>query len=623
MDTARLTEATFAFLPSELLSMIGDFLDNIHDLSNLGRVNQTFYRVFNRLLYEAAVKDHHPGPTIEAASKGNLGALKLAAEHGVNLDYYQVKPLTADEKLAKGIPYQLSPRARWGAPLHFAIIYGHQHVVEWLISKGVDIEAPARLYCGCVSPWNDISPYHETYRTDYDKGVMVWTPLHYAICHRQTDIAHLLLSAGSSPLCMVPPQPASWPPELKILEELYCDCSTRIRHILMDHSYRKDSCAIYWGRNVFTTALDTAVASGNKSIATRLMKDLGMDPNCLGGTAHNSVFQYLATCDDVSMIDHLVSFGADSRLLLKADWGHIQFPIYIAFRMHHASAALKLVEGGTPIWSREEVWDSDIDSFEKVETPIALLTKVLGGWDYESPWTNRRFCGLTDKCCDHDEHEIAAKKKAFLKLAQRTVEEVPHEVSTYELRDILAQGLIAMFDHADFCDEDFSEYAKIIKSALDEDAIVQLRQSTLSLLVNHRTRSFKFAQMHGITFLLDDQWFGEPITHIDKRLMLRTLDRMVRAIPWLDDDGYTILTNTDCLIRTMELLRVQGAWKDAREQTGRNSTEEKSSWTLAGTTVEGEKCSELSGQWNKLGSDELKIIPSKYWHIFKMIRWES
>ncbi|KAF4428568.1 hypothetical protein CFRS1_v007535 [Colletotrichum fructicola] len=146
MDTARLTEATFAFLPSELLSMIGDFLDNIHDLSNLGRVNQTFYRVFNRLLYEAAVKDHHPGPTIEAASKGNLGALKLAAEHGVNLDYYQVKPLTADEKLAKGIPYQLSPRARWGAPLHFAIIYGHQHVVEWLISKGVDIEAPARLY---------------------------------------------------------------------------------------------------------------------------------------------------------------------------------------------------------------------------------------------------------------------------------------------------------------------------------------------------------------------------------------------------------------------------------------------------------------------------------------------
>ncbi|KAF4913268.1 hypothetical protein CGCVW01_v010927 [Colletotrichum viniferum] len=440
MDSARLTEATFAFLPPELLGTIGDFLDNTHDLSNLARVTQSLYRVFNRLLYEAAVKDHHPGPTIEAASKGNLGALKLAAEHGANLDYYQVKPLTADEKVAKGIPYQLSPRARWGAHLHFAIIYGHQHVVEWLISQGVDIEAPARLYCGCVSPWNDISPYHESYRTNHDKGVMVWTPLHYAICHRQTDIAHLLLSAG---------------------------------------------------------------------------------------------------------------------------------------------------------------------------------------WDYESPWTNTRFCGLTDKCCDHDEHEIAAKKKAFLKLAQRTVEEVPHEVSPYELKDILARGLIAMFDHADFCDEDFSEYAKIIRPALDEDATVQLRQSTLSLLVNHRTRSYKFAQMHGITFLLDDQWFGEPITHIDKKLMLRTLDRVVRAIPWLDDDGYAILTNTDCLIRTMELLRVHGAWKDAREQTGRISTKEKSSWTLAGTTVEGEKCSELSGQWNKLRSDELKIIPSKFRHIFTKVRWES
>ncbi|KAI8266732.1 hypothetical protein K4K56_004720 [Colletotrichum sp. SAR 10_98] len=366
--------------------MIGDFLDNIHDLSNLARVNQPFYRVFNRLLYKAAVEDHHPGPTIEAASNGNLGAVKLAAEHSANLDYYQIKPLTADEKLAKSIPYQLSPRARWRAPLHFAIIYGHQHVVEWLISKGVDIEAPARLYCGCESPWNDITPYHESYRTDYDKGVMVWTPLHYAICHRQTDIAHLLLSA--------------------------------------------------------------------------------------------------------------------------------------------------------------------------------------------------------DKCCAHDEHEIAAKKKSFLKLAQRTVDEVPHEVSTYELKDILARGLIAMFDHADFCDEDFSEYVKIIRPALDEDAIGDFRQLTLSLLVDHKTRDYEFAQMRGITFLLDDLCF-------------------------------------DCLIRTMELLRVQGAWKDAREQPGRLSTEEKSSWSLAGTIVEGENCPELSAKWNKIRSDELEIIPSKYWHIFKKIRWES
>ncbi|KAI8305262.1 hypothetical protein K4K59_012254 [Colletotrichum sp. SAR11_240] len=330
--------------------MIGDFLANIHDLSNLARVNQPFYRVFNRLLYEAAVKDHHPGPTIEAASKGNLGALKLAAEHGANLDYYQVKPLTADEKLAKGIPYQLSPLARWGAPLHFAIIYGHQHVVEWLISKGVDIEAPARLYCG------------------------------------QTDIAHLLLSA--------------------------------------------------------------------------------------------------------------------------------------------------------------------------------------------------------DKCCDHDQHEIAARTKAFLELAQRTVDEIPHEVSINELTDILARGLIAMVDHADFCDEDFSEYFKIIKPALEKDAIGDFRQLTLSLLVNHKTRDYEFAQMRGIAFLLDDQCF-------------------------------------DCLIRTMELLRVQGAWKDAREQPGRLSTEEKSSWSLAGTIVKGENCPELSGKWNKIRSDELEIIPSKYWHIFKKIRWES
>ncbi|KAJ0316638.1 hypothetical protein Brms1b_005356 [Colletotrichum noveboracense] len=367
MDTARLTEANISLLPSELHNAIGDFLDDTHDLSNLARINQTFYRVFNRLLYKAAVKGRHPGPTIAAASNGNLAALKLAAEHGANLDYHQLKPLTADEILAKGIRYRLSPRARWGAPLHFAIIYGHQHVVEWLISKGVDIEAPARLYCG--------------------------------------------------------------------------------------------------------------------SIVTRLLKGVGMDPNHLRGGAHNSVFQYSATCGDESMVDHLVSSGADPRLLLKADWDYDKFPIYIAFLMHHASAASKLVECGTPIWSREEVWDYEIDSFEKVEKPIALLTEVPAGWDYESPHTNTRFCGLTDKCCDHDEHEIAAKKKAFLKLAQRTVDEVPHGVSTDELKDILTRGLIAIFDHVDFCEEDFSEYAKIIKPAMEEGAIGEFRQSTLSLLI--------------------------------------------------------------------------------------------------------------------------------------------
>ncbi|KAI8164914.1 hypothetical protein K4K49_012163 [Colletotrichum sp. SAR 10_70] len=474
MDTARLTEANISILPSELHNAIGDFLDDTHDLSNLARINQTFYRVFNRLLYEAAVKDHHPGPTIEAASKGNLGALKLAAEHGANLDYHQLKPLTAEEIAAKDIRYRLSPRARWGAPLHFAIIYGHQHIVEWLISKGVDIEAPARLYCGCEDPY-DIVDYHRCFRDRYD----------------------------------------------------------------------------------------------------------------------------------------------------STDWGYDKFPIYIAFRMHHASAAFKLVECGTPIWSREEVWDYEIDTDEQVEKPIALLTEVLAGWDDEWSRTNTRLCGLTDKCCHHKEQEIAAKKNAFLKLAQRTVNEVPHEVSINELKDILARGLIAMVDHADFCDEDFSEFIKIIKPALNEDAIEEFRQSVLSLLVDHKTRDYEFAQMRGITFLLDDQWFGEPIIHVDNRLMKRTLDTVVREIPWLDDDDHVILTNMDCLIRTMELLRVHGAWKDAREQTGRISTEEKSSWTLAGTTVEGEKCSELSGQWNKLRSDELKIIPSKFRHIFTKVRWGS
>lgn len=132
------------------------------------------------------------------------------------------------------------------------------------MSKGVDIEAPARLYCGCENPHN-ILDYHRCFRDRYDNSVMVWTPLHYAICHRQTEIAHILLSAGSSPLCTVPPRPESWPPGLEILEELYSDRPTRIRHRCMNGFTYSNTCALYWGRNVCITALDTAVATGDKS----------------------------------------------------------------------------------------------------------------------------------------------------------------------------------------------------------------------------------------------------------------------------------------------------------------------------------------------------------------------
>ncbi|TDZ22026.1 hypothetical protein Cob_v004796 [Colletotrichum orbiculare MAFF 240422] len=75
------------FLPTEILDHIGQVaVPSWSTLRNLTLVDRRFYAVFTHCLYEAAVAEHHPGPTCCAASTGNLAALKLAAKHGANFD---------------------------------------------------------------------------------------------------------------------------------------------------------------------------------------------------------------------------------------------------------------------------------------------------------------------------------------------------------------------------------------------------------------------------------------------------------------------------------------------------------------------------------------------------------
>ncbi|KAF0323114.1 ankyrin-like protein [Colletotrichum asianum] len=328
----------------------------------------------------------------------------------------------------------MSPHARWGAPLHFAIIYGHQDVVEWLISSGVDIEAPARLYCGCDN-LDNIFQCYEPFRTHFDNDVMVWTPLHYAICHKQTEIAHRLLTAGSSPLCSIPARPELWPPGLEILEELYSDRATEIRHRRVYNNLYDNTCSLYGGRNDSITALDTAVVVGDKSIVTRLIKDMEMDPNWRKSALNSKIFQYSAVSGDESMIDHLLSLGCGSKLLLTAesDSGHTSFPIYIAFRMHHPSAASKLVVCGTSIWSKEAVWN--YETKESIEKPIPLLSKVLAGW---GKWTPRLLCcGLVDKVCNHHEHDrVAQALKRRLRIWENNFESMIQNIQVSSMSSL-------------------------------------------------------------------------------------------------------------------------------------------------------------------------------------------
>ncbi|KAF6813769.1 ankyrin-like protein [Colletotrichum plurivorum] len=138
-------------LPTELLELIGEELgSSFAALSALARVSARFHAVFTRLLYDSPAKAYDPILIIGAARCGNLAALQLAHEkYGADLNRTRIYPITAKEKSQLGIKYNLSPAARWGAPLHFAVAAGHMKVVSWLLSKGVNIEAPGRLYCGC------------------------------------------------------------------------------------------------------------------------------------------------------------------------------------------------------------------------------------------------------------------------------------------------------------------------------------------------------------------------------------------------------------------------------------------------------------------------------------------
>ncbi|KAF4832379.1 hypothetical protein CGCTS75_v004622 [Colletotrichum tropicale] len=452
MYSTRLTQPLFSDLLPELMDKIGGFLDDdLVDLCSLSRVNHRFYTIFTRLLYKAAIATHHPGPTIKAASTGNLPALKLATQYGADLDYIQGMPLTADEITTMGIRYKLSPHARWGAPLHFAIIYGHQDAFEWLLSKGVNIEAPGRLYCGCepFDPINTIKARRHKFGSARDDSrTMVWTPLHYAICHRKTSMAHNLLSAGASPRCEVDITPNRLSPGLAPINDVYSHCETKLIHQIRGSRRHLTRWAIFQDANhkpEVTEALETAVSSGEVTIVERLVRETGINAT----TGNRSIlkdgmgFQHAAHTAEDSMVRLFLSLGADTSALQSGQWDVKLQPVCIAFETHNPRTAIALLEIGSPVWTD----GSDTLFFCDELKDVAVLSQALESWNH-------------GKQCHHSE-ETKAKRKAFLMLAERTVTEVPESVTTECLSRMLQGGLSDMHKDSDFKEEDFAAYADI------------------------------------------------------------------------------------------------------------------------------------------------------------------
>ncbi|KAJ2905674.1 Ankyrin-3 [Zalerion maritima] len=82
----------------------------------------------------------------------------------------------------------------WEAtPLHLACLWGHKHVVQYLLEKDIDLNAPSRGVCSCMEVLSDQADLLR-------EAPPAWTPLHTSICSSlasDMEIAQMLLEAGA------------------------------------------------------------------------------------------------------------------------------------------------------------------------------------------------------------------------------------------------------------------------------------------------------------------------------------------------------------------------------------------------------------------------------------------
>ncbi|KAF6842226.1 ankyrin-like protein [Colletotrichum musicola] len=470
MSDSDIKHAALPNLPTELLELIGEELSpSFAALSALTRVSKRFHAVFKRCLYDSPAKAHDPILIIGAARCGNLAALQLAHEkYSADLDRIRIYPITAKEKAQLGIKYNLSPAARWGAPLHFAVAAGQMKVVVWLMSKGVDLEAPGRLYCGCETVEENMPTYHRSfeygpsdpyYFQPQDRKAMVWTPLHYAVCQGRTGIAHRLLNAGASPKCVID-RSGSGIPGLYEVEKIYDAAPTVLQydahaegsHLTWIKAYGRTYRALGDSSARFEpiTALHTAALHGNKTISRRLVRKMGVNINPGGseipGSFHGatSPLSYAMLSADRSMTQLFLSMGADPVDHNMASIYSRAPAVAVAFDLRRPEAVMTLLRSGSPAWISS--WGSNAEG-------NCLLSYVLLKWQQRYEPTSPE--------------DILPKRKAFLMLTRETVKCLPFMVSLESLRPILISTFFLMCIDKDFDLKSLIKYLKITGLTLE------------------------------------------------------------------------------------------------------------------------------------------------------------
>ncbi|KAF9871398.1 hypothetical protein CkaCkLH20_11045 [Colletotrichum karsti] len=181
----------------------------------------------------------------------------------------------------------------WATPLHAAASAGHDSIVKWLVSHGVDLNSKGQLFCSCHSLAElAVREADEELGTiDFDIiQIGIWTPLHYAICRGHESIACYLVKCGAS----MHVRYTSWDDEL-FTDEYLGARSDR------NHPRRKK-----WRM----MAIHSAASSCQQELLRHFV-DLGVDVNTQDGCGAN-ILHYAIQASSISMVKYCLSLGVDT-----------------------------------------------------------------------------------------------------------------------------------------------------------------------------------------------------------------------------------------------------------------------------------------------------------------------
>ncbi|KAM7196163.1 hypothetical protein V8F33_006275 [Rhypophila sp. PSN 637] len=129
------------------------------------------------------IKTRDLAPILWGAKRGRLATVNNAIEYGADVD------------ASYGLDLDLALPCETAAPIHWAVVAGHDEVVKSLLRAGASLDNGSCGLCNCSrnSVWSVVKflDGERMYRGDF------WLPLHLAICHKRTSTAELLLAQDS------------------------------------------------------------------------------------------------------------------------------------------------------------------------------------------------------------------------------------------------------------------------------------------------------------------------------------------------------------------------------------------------------------------------------------------